>query len=642
MEIKLMELGLTNFKGIKKFEMTCNGDGIKIYGDNATGKTTLFDAFLWLLFGKDSEGKKEFEIKTLNSFGEPIHKLDHTVEATLDIDGTATVFRKVYKENWVKKHGTIEPILQGHKTNYWIDDVPTKKKDYDTYITNLIDETTFKLLTDIRYFTEKLHWKERRDILTDVAAVHMDPVEMPSSISELIGNKSLDDYKKIIAEKIKNLKEELKAIPIRIDELNRSMPNIKGIDFEAIKEEIKALEIKIEDLNNQGKQITEHNNKLFDLKSSLRQKESLLEELKQDLVRTANQEYEKALFDKDDVENTIFSYQNKVKLLNRQLKETKDSIENLETRMDELRNDWIKKSKEEFNGTTICPTCNQEYPVEQIEQIKKDFKATIKQTLDNITSDGKMLNNKKESLELEANNFVKEIKKTEELIKESNLKIESLQKVVNKGRSAVDCTHNSAWVTLESEIITINTQIEDFKEMDMSELGIKKTEVKNNIQVKQIIIAKKDQHDLAQLRLKELLNEEKCLANSVDELEKQEFQIQEYVSKKINTLENTVNSMFSKVKFKMFKDQINEGEKEDCIILIDGVPYSSANYAGRINAGLDIISTLSAEYGIKVPVFVDNAESVTKIMQLDQQMIELIADRKYQKLAVIESMKEAM
>ena len=64
MNIKINKLILQNFKGIKALEISAEGENLNIYGDNATGKTTVFDAFTWLLFGKDSLGRSDFGIKT--------------------------------------------------------------------------------------------------------------------------------------------------------------------------------------------------------------------------------------------------------------------------------------------------------------------------------------------------------------------------------------------------------------------------------------------------------------------------------------------------------------------------------------------------------------------------------------------------
>lgn len=640
MEIKLQSLNLMHFKGTKSFQLNCNGNDIEIHGDNETGKTTIFDAFLWLLFDKDSEGKKDFDIKTLNKFNEPIHKLDHTVEAVLNIDGTETIFKKTYKENWVKKRGNPEATLEGHTTDYWINDVPTKKKDYDKYINDIIDETTFKLLTDIRYFTEKINWKERRDILTDIAAVHMDPVELPRSIAQLIGNKSLDDFKKIISEKKKKLKEEIKAIPIRIDELTLTIPSVQDINFDVVKSDISMYEKQLDELNNDGKQIAEHNNKLFDLKSILRQKESLLKELEQDITKETNREYEQALKDKSTVEYEITQYERQLR--NLEIKEAKIDIEEMGKRLNKLREKWTDENNKQYDGTNICPTCGQEFPESYIEELEDRFKKSKQITLDDINHQGIELKQRKEDLQNHIIDLLNTEKELNLKLGDSRYKLNEFQKIINKGISTPNFTTNAAWQAIESEINKLNTQILDFKEVSDSDLEIKKSECRSRIRELQMTLSKQTQYDLAQDRLNELKQEERTLNNNLNELEAQEYEIDEYNRKKIDSLESTVNDMFQNIKIKMFEAQVNGGTNETCDILIDGVPYSSANYAGRINAGLDIISTLSKEYDIKVPVFVDNSESVTKLLQLDQQMIKLIVDPKYKKLAVIENMKEAM
>ena len=130
-EIRLMQLKLKNFKGIKDLTIDFNGKSTNIFGANATGKTTVFDAFKWVLFDKDSTDRKNFSIKTLDSNNNQLHFLEHEVEITLKINGTNIIFRKMLKEKWVKKRGQADQEYSGNETSYWIDDVPTAKKDYE-------------------------------------------------------------------------------------------------------------------------------------------------------------------------------------------------------------------------------------------------------------------------------------------------------------------------------------------------------------------------------------------------------------------------------------------------------------------------------------------------------------------------------
>ena len=169
MEIKIYNLKLKNFKGIKDLEIVFDGKDTNIYGRNATGKTTIFDAFKWLFFDKDSNDRKDFNIKTLDEKNNPIHYLEHEVEATLIIDGQDMNFKKMLKEKWIKKRGQEQQEFSGHETNYWIDEVPIKKKDYEEKINSIIPESLFKLITDPLFFNNQMSWKERRELLINIS-----------------------------------------------------------------------------------------------------------------------------------------------------------------------------------------------------------------------------------------------------------------------------------------------------------------------------------------------------------------------------------------------------------------------------------------------------------------------------------------
>ncbi|MFA5528414.1 MAG: ATP-binding protein, partial [Peptostreptococcales bacterium] len=166
MNIELAKLELLNFKGIK--EKTIGfGKETNIYGRNETGKTTIFDSFTWLLFGKDSTNRSDFNIKTLDKNGEFIHGLDHQVTGILLVDGKEVILRRLLKENWVKKRGSAEAIFSGNTTEYFINEEPKKEKEYKEYINSLIDENVFKLLTNPMHFNVNTSWQDRRKILLE-------------------------------------------------------------------------------------------------------------------------------------------------------------------------------------------------------------------------------------------------------------------------------------------------------------------------------------------------------------------------------------------------------------------------------------------------------------------------------------------
>src|SRR5690625_3359002 len=254
--IKLLNLKLVNFKGIKEFELDVNGNDVSVFGENGTGKTTLFDAFVWLLFNKDSSNNAQFDIKTLDSNGNVIHKLNHEVEATLLVDGKELTLKKVYKEKWTKKRGSITESFSGHTTDYYINGVPSKKREYDDMIAQTLDEDVFKLLTSPSYFNENMHWKDRRDLLLEIAGDITDEDVIASNkdlakLLDVLNGNSIEDHKKIIAAKRRESNEQITEIPTRIDEIHRNLPNISNLDEEKTKSEIDKLSFEIEEKENE-------------------------------------------------------------------------------------------------------------------------------------------------------------------------------------------------------------------------------------------------------------------------------------------------------------------------------------------------------------------------------------------------------
>ena len=142
MKILLKKLHMENFKKTK--DQTIDfGHITKISGQNAVGKSTVADAFMWCLFNKNSLGEAKFQVRPLDAFGNPIDHADIKVVVTLDVDGREFELSKTQKQNWVKKRGTLEATLQGNDNLYEIDGVPKKEKDFKTFVSDIINEDLF-------------------------------------------------------------------------------------------------------------------------------------------------------------------------------------------------------------------------------------------------------------------------------------------------------------------------------------------------------------------------------------------------------------------------------------------------------------------------------------------------------------------
>jgi len=254
-KIKLISLRLKNFKGLKEYEVKPEGNNLSISGDNATGKTTIYDGFIWLLFGKDSSYNTNFGLKTYDKDNNTIHGLEHEVEGILDISGKKMTLKKIYKEKWTKKKGEAERTLTGHETECFINEVPVKAGEYSTHIEKLLDEEIFKLITSVTYFNQQMHWTDRRTLLMDIVGYLTDEEIIDEDkelkpLLEVLEQRTLEDHKKYVKSQKKKYNKLIESIPTRIDEINRGLPELAdNIDYKSLEKEKKDLSIKIDEID---------------------------------------------------------------------------------------------------------------------------------------------------------------------------------------------------------------------------------------------------------------------------------------------------------------------------------------------------------------------------------------------------------
>lgn len=638
---------LRNFKGIKQLEINFIGT-TKIYGDNATGKTTLVDAFTWLLFGKDSTGRKEFSIKTFDSGNNVIHKLDHEVSGIFDVDGETMELKRVFREKWVTRRGSEEPELQGHETLFFWNDVPLKANEYQSKVDGIIMEETFKIISSPLYFNT-LKWQDRREILTSIAGDVSDEQIAGSRIDfkalfAAIGKKSIEEYKKEISAKKKRLKDELTLIPARIDEVSLSIPESK--DWKNLEDEIQILTQNIaiidEQLQDKAKALAEVNQAKMDRQQRIHKLKTEIS----DIEFEARKKFGAQMKEKQEA---LESAKSEIDKINRKVQEDIAEIERLqllikdcEKKQSVLRDEWIRINAEEFPGygnenEFVCPSCGQLLPDNDIESKKKEIKTRWEGVkagkLSSISEEGKGYNpaierHKKRIAELESFDYEGKVKTFEKIISEwENRRLESVQSILSS---------NTGYNSHLKELSDLeNTPAESFSnEAEETGLKLKKSGIQQTLDQLKKDLGLKEIIEKGETRKEELLLQEKKYAQELAELEQTEFTIEEFTRAKVDALESKINSMYDGVKFRMFDTQLNGGLIECCDTIIDGVPWTDANNAARINAGIAIINVLAKHYGLLSPIWLDNAESITKIHKTDAQLIELFVSEEHKQLKV--------
>lgn len=637
--MKLLKLALKNFKGIKLFEFCPEGRNVAVYGTNSTGKTTLYDAFLWLLFDRDSQNRTNFAIKTLDESGEPLHGLDHEVEATLNINGNTLILKKSYKEKWTKKRGQADAEFTGHTTDYFIDGVPARKSEYEAKIAEIANENIFKLLTNPAYFNEQLSWQDRRKALLEIAGdISTEKViESNKELAELknlLGKRTPEEYKKIIQFQKVEINKELEKIPVRIDEVSHNLPDISEIDsknlgneIEALKEKLTAKQDEINAVKNGGE---------------IAKKEKQLAELETKILKMEAETHEKLLAQKIALHNKIHSVKEAITTQEFRLKRSKqieeDNLKTIDTcskKITELREAWHQVNAQQFEQSTICPTCQRELPEEKIEEATAAFNNGKAEKLKEITTEGQELSEKLNNLQAQ----IKEDRKVDKAVKDAINKLKNEDADLSNKLLAFDNETDNPDVdallkqkdNLETEIATHKTG----QESALSEIKEKYVLLEKTLAEAEEAKQKLDRHKEGQERIKRLKAEERELALQYEELEKQTHLLELFTRTKVGLLEDNINGMFKLAKFKLFDTQINGGINEVCETLYQGVPYSAGlNNAARINVGLDIITTLSRYHKFTPPIFIDNAEAVVKLLPVDAQVIRLIVSGKDKSLRV--------
>jgi len=644
MKMRLLKLSLKNFKGIKEFTLDTNGGkNTNIYGDNGTGKTTIFDAFTWLLFDKDSSDRSKFDIQPLDKQGNVIHMIDTEVEGVLDIDGKTITLKKILREKWVKKRGEAESELKGTETLYYINDVPVKQSEYKAYINELIDESIFKMITNPLYFGLVLKWQDRRKVLLNMVGdvTNEDVISSRNDFKELaflLNNTDIETLKKSIVARKKKLNDDIKAIPYRIDELNNT---IQEFDFEALEFRKKFIQTAVDDIEAKLADSSKNDEEVLKDKKRLYELQSELMMIEQEAKNEVYKEYEQL---NKELQNTLIELNTEKSRLAQQeifIENAKKEIERLEKENEELRERWRKENKKELTfdeNLFVCPVCKRPFEEADIEAKKeemlKNFNFEKAETLKKITAQGKENNKKIEELkkkisEINTEEIQAKILVLDKRAKEIKAKIDNFKPVIN-------LDNNERYKEIKSEIETIENKLsKQYINTEKDELKKKLVELKKELEQVNSKLAYKEHNEKAKARIEELKKQERELARQIAELERQEFLAEEFIKAKVELLQNKIDSKFKYVKFKMFDIQVNGGIAETCEPMVDGVPFSTnLNFGARINAGLDIINALCDYYNIQAPIFIDNKESITKLIETKSQVISLIVSERDKKLRV--------
>ena len=655
-----------NFKGIKSIDIKFGEKKTKISGQNASGKTTIFDIFSWLFFNKNSAGEEKFNVRPLDKDGKRIDNVEIKVVGVIDVDGKEVELSKVQKQNWVKKRGTNTVSLQGNPNYYEIDGYPKSEAEFKAYISGLAqNEEMFKMLTNPQYFSS-LKWKDQRDILmklvaevSDVELARTDSKYAPL-IDELEKAPSTDDIRAKFSKALSEWKKKQAEIPVRIDEAEKSKVDVDVAEQELLKADLERKIEAVDDrMENAGTEIDRLRGKEMQLQfdmsgimqvmnDELSAKRRGLDSAKDDATREFN-----------DLHNQIQSAENQIKANEKTISDTDAERKNLGVEynaefskaFDEMPY-LFDESKWVFDeNSTVCSLCGQQLPANKIEQLKADFeqkKADAKARATKQLEDAreafddakgaklKGLIDKGNACKADIERLTKENAKLQEdivALKEQESKALAKQNDYAKQLSEIpaeaDYSQNEEYVKLKAERDKILADIAKLEsegvDKVVTDLKAEKVDLQAQLDEANKAIAQVANNVAIDDRIETLRDEQKEIGQKVADQEQMLYLLEEFIRFKLNKVSESINSHFKTVNFKLFEMQLNGGMKDCCECTVNGVPYSTLNSGHRIVAGLDIIRSLSELYGVSVPIFVDNAESLNEfnVSDMDAQLILL-------------------
>lgn len=640
-KIRINRLTLENFKCHDHLNLVLRGESASIFGDNATGKTSIYDALTWLLFGKDSagNGEKNIDIKPLDPSGQVRdHQAITAVEAELDVDGEVITLRRTYREIWSTKRGSSEAVYDGNTSDYFVDGVPQKKNAFDAKIKELVPEDVFRLLTSVSYFSSDMKWQDRRATLFDIAGTLTDKEIMASNeqfqaLLDSMGKLSLPEYKAKLLSQRKGLTGIRDDTPTRISECQKTLEEIQSIDFVEAREQEQALSDQQTELSR--KLIAwENSNVLSDLQLKLREAK-----LERDTLESQNrvhrQNQSAGMPDTQAMAKTIASERMRLETLKTLTDGVRKEIDSYQKDIAAGREEWIRVNGEAFTGG-ICPTCGQALPFEQLQQATQSFDERKKQRLQGILEKG---NQAKESCST-AQQRLEELE-TEIRDREGQIQalVEQLEAVKSSTVVVTDLPEYAEQMqAIQEKCSSLQAEIQRVMQDNAKEQNAIRAQliaVNDQLRLVRGVIAKESVKERTMDRISQLKADAKNAAEALEAIEKMLYQMEEFTRFKARFVEDGINSLFCLATFRLFREQANGGLEERCDVVYKGVPYMGLNNGAKINVGIDIINTLSRHYGVTVPLFVDNAEAVTRLLDCDAQVIRLVVSEEDKELRVV-------
>lgn len=642
-KIILKSLALVNFKGVRDFSIAFNDGITTVCGDNGTGKTTLYDAYLWLLFGKDSTGRSDgangFNVKTTGEDGKPIYRLEHSVTAVLEVDGKEIKLQRSLVEKWQKVNGTTDEVMKD-ETQYFINDVRTgTKKEYQAEISEIIPEDVFRMITNPYYFTS-LSAETQKDMLLEMVG-NIDDEEVAATdpdflaLLDQINGTSLAKWAREIAAKKKACNDALATIPASIETAQKLMPESE--EWAVLEKQLKEVQDRVKEIDAQIADKSALNDEAYKRKMALMKQQAdkriKLQDRENTIRMETNAAHNKALSDIQQMENELSINQKNLDSYRNDKMNVDGKIDELNGKLVEMREQFKAVAKEQFpepsGDVLVCPTCGEPYKGENLEnaiaKLRGNFEQSKSKRQKDIQTKGKQYKAEYDKAVEQQTKLTGLIAKLEDdaLEIKGNITIKK-NNIPVAGNADEAIANDKECIGLRNDIAEIANLLQvEVPQADVSELQSEKADRNAAIAEINKRLGKRAMIERVNKEIADL--EEKRIANNQAkaDLEKWEDVYLRFQKAKDEVLMQRINGLFNVVSFSFVMEQKNGGEKVTCYCTVNGVPYADVNACGKVNAGLDIINAICATKGISAPIFIDNRESFNVIIPTISQIVNL-------------------
>lgn len=642
MNLYLKRLELENFKGVKKGAYDF-GDETRIDGQNASGKSTIVDAFCWLLFNKDSHGNApgsdKFREKPLDANGQEIHYLETSVTAHFDLDGQPFNLRRMQKENWAKKRGCADATYQGNVSTYWINEVETKSTDFSARIASIANGDVFLLITTLGAFTA-MDWKKRRALLMSLSGIDVDAelltrAEYAAIAKEAAAiNASIDDLRKVFTDRKKRIAQELTLIPARIDEARRMRPEFTDREMNDAEFNLNDALADLQKCDALIAKQSAGDGSAAALQSQILSVESELIAAKRRISDDFNANRDRLRRDLNDAIRRSDAAQKAQIAASKLAVDAKVKVSDSGNALENLRAEYKTVYASSFmppEVQDVCPTCGQSIPQERITSIIADAKSKFDADRANRLAE---INRRGQELKQRDMALREACDAAEEALTQADADFAAAQHDLDTAKAEYaaypavpDFAADARVQELQEQLYELRTEKTNSPDEKMKQLVDRRDELQVRIDNARAILAKRDTAKQVDARIAELEANQTELGQKRAEIEVLICDVEHFIADRCGLLEESINSRFPTIRWKLFDRQINGALVDccECLIPSDGtfVPYGCANTAASVNADIEIIGVLSRHYGVTAPLFVDNAERVNYIVRPAGQLITL-------------------